>query len=218
MQFSTLRMPLAALLAYLTVVSAWLPAHKVEAEKRAKRHIHQHHHRGENSAGSHHELVKKWTPTNGEPIRGVNLGSFLIFEQWLATNEWTMMGCGSTPSERECTAMLGQSTANAAFQAHWASWINETDIGAMSSYGLNTIRIPIGYWINEDLVYPGETFPQGGLEYLENICNLAANYGFYVIIDLQYVYSGTLTYLGLQLTFKVERQALSGLRMPTADK
>jgi hypothetical protein len=217
MRFSTLRLPLATLLACVTIVSAWLPAHKVEAEKRAKRHLHHHHHVG-SSATSHKELIKRWTPTNGEPIRGINLGSFLIFEQWLATNRWATMGCGSTPSERECTAMLGQSAANAAFQAHWASWINETDIGAMSSYGLNTIRIPIGYWINEDLVSPGDTFPQGGLEYLENICNLAANYGFYVIIDLQCVYSGPSLHPGLQLMVTVEHQVLNGLTMLIADK
>lgn len=52
-------------------------------------------------------------------------------------------------------------------------------------YGLNTIRIPVGYWIKEDIVYSdSEHFPQGGLSYLEQVCGWASDAGFYIIIDL----------------------------------
>lgn len=55
----------------------------------------------------------------------------------------------------------------------------------MQSYGLNAIRIPVGYWIREDLVYAdSEHFPQGGLQYLEQICGWASDAGLYIIIDL----------------------------------
>ncbi|KKY15874.1 hypothetical protein UCRPC4_g06060 [Phaeomoniella chlamydospora] len=85
----------------------------------------------------------------------------------------------------DCVSGLGQTAANSAFQAHWARWITEDDIATMSSYGLNTIRIPVGYWMDEDIVYTdSEYFPQGGQAYLEQVCGWASEYGFYIIIDL----------------------------------
>ncbi|KAL8823763.1 MAG: hypothetical protein Q9191_005568, partial [Dirinaria sp. TL-2023a] len=79
---------------------------------------------------------------------------------------------------------LGQANANAAFQKHWASWITESDLDLMRSYGLNSIRVPVGYWLKEDLVSDSEYFPQGGIEYLDRLAGWASNKGFYIIIDL----------------------------------
>ncbi|KAI0128523.1 glycoside hydrolase superfamily [Xylariales sp. AK1849] len=54
----------------------------------------------------------------------------------------------------------------------------------MQSYGLNTVRIPVGHWIMEDSVNDGEYFPQGGLSALLDACEWASSRGFYIIIDL----------------------------------
>ncbi len=128
--------------------------------------------------------TKKWLPGSGK-IRGVNLGSMFVFEPWIAENEWNNMGCGPYQSEFDCVSGLGQGAANAAFQNHWNTWITQADISQMQSYGLNTIRIPVGYWMREDIVYANsEHFPQGGLAYLERLCGWASDAGFYIIIDL----------------------------------
>lgn len=128
--------------------------------------------------------TKRWLPS-ALPIRGVNLGSQFIVEPWMASDEWDSMGCGDTASEFDCVSKLGQAQANTAWAKHWSTWITEEDISRMQSYGLNTIRIPVGYWIREDLVYSdSEHFPQGGLQYLERICGWASDAGFYIIIDL----------------------------------
>ena len=128
-------------------------------------------------------LSHAWLP-NFE-VRGVNLGSQFIVEPWMASDEWSSMGCGNAGSEFDCVSALGQSAANSAFQHHWDTWTTQQDIEQMKSYGLNTIRIPIGYWIREDLVYTdSEHFPQGGLKYLERICGWASDAGMYIIIDL----------------------------------
>jgi aryl-phospho-beta-D-glucosidase BglC (GH1 family) len=102
----------------------------------------------------------------------------------MAGNEWSIMGCGDAASEFDCVVQLGQDAANSAFQAHWARWIVRDDLVQMQSYGLNTIRIPVGYWMREDLVYDYEHFPQGGLPYLEQLCGWASDLGFYIIMDL----------------------------------
>ncbi|KAJ9193456.1 CAZyme family GH5 [Paecilomyces variotii] len=127
---------------------------------------------------------KRWLPLSGK-IRGVNLGSLFVFEPWLAESEWSEMGCGNQKAEFDCVSTLGQDAANSAFQKHWGSWITKSDISQMQSYGLNTIRIPVGYWLYEDIVYTNsEHFPQGGLSYLEQVCSWASDAGLYIIIDL----------------------------------
>lgn len=113
------------------------------------------------------------------------MGSLFIIEPWMAWAEWQKMGCGDAASEFDCVSRLGQAQANSVFQAHWGSWITQNDISQMQSYGINTIRVPVGYWMDESLVYAdSEHFPQGGLRYLSQLCGWASDAGFYIIIDL----------------------------------
>ena len=118
-------------------------------------------------------------------VRCVNLGSLYIVEPWMVGKSWNRMGCGSTGSEFDCVKLLGQQRANEVFAQHWNTFITQSDIQRMRSYGLNTIRIPLGYWIYEDLVdRDTEYFPQGGLDYLEKVCGWASDEGLYIILDL----------------------------------
>jgi len=139
-----------------------------------------------NSTNTHFNSTtnKRWLQASGK-IRGVNMGSLFVFEPWIGSTEWNNMGCGNTNSEFDCTVQLGQAQANSVFQNHWNTWITQNDIWQMQSYGLNTIRIPVGYWILESIVYSdSEHFPQGGFSYLERLCGWASDAGFYIIIDM----------------------------------
>ena len=79
-------------------------------------------------------------------VRGVNLGSLFVFEPWIASDIWNNM-CGSdSKSEFDCVSKLGQDKADSAFQNHWKTWYTQDDFNQMASYGLNTVRIPVGYW------------------------------------------------------------------------
>ncbi|KAL3491054.1 glucan endo-1,6-beta-glucosidase B [Aspergillus germanicus] len=128
--------------------------------------------------------TKRWLPSSGK-IRGVNLGTHFIFEPWISSSVWSSLGCGGQNSEFDCVMALGQDAADEAFAGHWASWITQEDISLMREYGLNTIRIPVGYWMKEDLVYSdSEYFPRGAFEYLERVCGWASDVGMYIIIDL----------------------------------
>ncbi|KAI0870857.1 glycoside hydrolase superfamily [Hypoxylon argillaceum] len=104
---------------------------------------------------------RRWLPS-ADKIRGVNLGSMFI----------------------SCVQRLGQDAADAAFQTHWQTWITADDLNEIKSYGLNTVRIPVGFWINEELVNDGEYYPKGGLEYLDYIVGNCTELGLYVIMDL----------------------------------
>lgn len=110
-----------------------------------------------------HSVGKRWMPAAGK-IRGVNLGSLFVFEPWMANTEWNNMGCGGQKSEFDCVMNIGQDKADAAFQKHWGSWITQTDLDEMMGYGINTIRIPLGYWLDESLVDKNsEHFPRVGV-------------------------------------------------------
>lgn len=127
--------------------------------------------------------MPRWMP-NSDKFRGVNLGSSFIIERWMAEDEWRDMGCGNAQDEWSCVENLGQENADAAFRRHWDSWITQDDIDQIASLGLNTIRIPVGFWIKEDLVRDNEHYPRGGLEYLDRVVRQAKNAGLYIIMDL----------------------------------
>ncbi|KAK8235177.1 glucan endo-1,6-beta-glucosidase B [Phyllosticta capitalensis] len=147
-------------------------------------------------------LVRAWLPDNPAPgaslsaftssgtskIRGVNAGSQYIIEPWMAADVWkNTLGCGDAQAERQCvqTAYNGDmDAAGAAWQKHWDSWITQSDIQTMKSYGLNTIRIPVGFWMKEDLLNEYERFPKGGFNHLVKFCGWASDAGMYIIIDL----------------------------------
>ncbi|KAF5610557.1 murein transglycosylase [Fusarium subglutinans] len=126
---------------------------------------------------------KRWLPAT-KKIRGVNLGSLFIYEPWIDSQEWANTGCEGEKSEFDCVMNKGQDIADKNFEAHWKRWINQTDLDEMLSYGLNTIRVPLGYWLKEDLVDNSEHFPKGDLEYLTQLCGWASDRGLYIILDL----------------------------------
>lgn len=128
----------------------------------------------------------RWLPS-GTKVRGVNLGTAFLFEPWMATSEWEKMGCSSQSGQRtewSCVEQLGQDQANEVFQSHYATFINGDDINEIKSYGLNTVRIPLGFWLFDNLVEEREHYPRRALKYLDRLVGQAADAGLYVILDL----------------------------------
>ncbi|KAI1848024.1 hypothetical protein JX266_006137 [Neoarthrinium moseri] len=130
-------------------------------------------------------------PNGVTKIRGVNFGGWLICEKWMMEDEWSKMGCGSSASEFDC--MLdhykgnNRKAGNQAFENHWKTWIDPSTVQSVHDVGLNTIRIPIGYWSYNDIVdTASEPFADGSrmLPYLDAVIQKAADLGLYVIIDL----------------------------------
>lgn len=107
-------------------------------------------------------------------------------------HEWNdVMKCNKAASEFDCMLnnYMGSNRAqgNKVFKDHWASWITPNDVQKVHDVGLNTIRIPIGYWSYTPIVTTdNEPFADGNamLPYLDAVVQKAANLGMYVIIDL----------------------------------
>ncbi|KAK2592733.1 hypothetical protein QQS21_009576 [Conoideocrella luteorostrata] len=168
----------SALLA--NAVSAWLPQDRdLEAF---------------NTTARFEKLGKRFEPSlpkGVNKIRGVNFGGWLICEPWMMRSEWSKMGCGNSASEFDCMrdhySGNNRDAGNQKFEAHWKTWITPDSVQSVHDVGLNTIRIPIGYWSYTDIVDKGsEPFADGNkmLPYLDAVVKKAADLGMYVIIDL----------------------------------
>ena len=60
----------------------------------------------------------------------------------------------------------------------WESWLTQEDVNGMVSAGLNSIRIPLGFWIVEDIVdKTQEPYAEGGLDELVCIFYLSLQTG-----------------------------------------
>ncbi|RYO80016.1 hypothetical protein DL766_000523 [Monosporascus sp. MC13-8B] len=125
-------------------------------------------------------------PLPAAKIRGVNLGGWLVSEPWMMSGEWARMGCAPNHcSEFDCVSAMGQDRADAVFDEHYARWITADDVRRIHDAGLNTIRIPIGYWSLCELVGSSEHFPRVDVaRRLDRIVQKAADLGMFVVMDL----------------------------------
>ncbi|KAM0258942.1 hypothetical protein ACHAQJ_003598 [Trichoderma viride] len=148
-----------------------------------------------NQTARFEQLGKRFEPTLASgvtKIRGVNFGGWLICEPWMMNNTWTNeLKCGNSASEFDCMldhySGSNRAAGNAVFQTHWGSWITPDTVQSVHDVGLNTIRIPIGYWSYTAIVdTASEPFADGDLmlPFLDAVVQKAADLGIYVIIDL----------------------------------
>ncbi|KAH7100796.1 glycoside hydrolase family 5 protein [Auriculariales sp. MPI-PUGE-AT-0066] len=128
-------------------------------------------------------------------IYGVNIGNFLVLEPWMMPNEWLAMGGESCAdcstcvgSEGALALKLGQNGTDVVMQQHWDTWFTNADIDKIKAAGLNTVRIPLGYWLVESLVDRTSTteppFARGGMAVLKSRMRYLASNGINVVFDL----------------------------------
>ncbi|KAG8679167.1 hypothetical protein FRC08_017160 [Ceratobasidium sp. 394] len=80
---------------------------------------------------------------------------------------------------------LGQTQADKVFAKHWSTWFTQANVDTIANAGLNTVRIPLGYWIIEPLVNRStEFYPRGGFKYLKQGVRMLKAKGLHVLLDL----------------------------------
>lgn len=121
-------------------------------------------------------------PYGSEPVRGVNLGGWLVLEPWITPSLFDNTGNPAIVDEWTFGQYQDPTVARAALTNHWNTWITENDFQMIAAAGLNHVRIPIGYWAYA--VGPGEPYIQGQRNYLGKAIGWAKKYGIKVIIDL----------------------------------
>jgi glucan 1,3-beta-glucosidase len=113
--------------------------------------------------------------SNPSFLRGVNIGSWLILEKWMipdfffgtdAVDQWTF---DQTPRARKKLVR------------HWSTFFTRDDVRQLAGYGINALRIPVGFW-----AYDNERTPhiRGADEYLERALHWARDFDMKVWVDL----------------------------------
>ncbi|KAL2871093.1 glucan 1,3-beta-glucosidase [Aspergillus lucknowensis] len=118
---------------------------------------------------------------NADPVRGVNLGGWLLLEPWITPSLFDDAEDGAV-DEYTLTEILGKDEAAARLSEHWSSFITEDDFAQISQAGLNHVRIPVGYWAAAPI--EGEPYVSGQLEYLDKAVSWAKSNNLKVIVDL----------------------------------
>ncbi|KAF7975271.1 hypothetical protein HWV62_10156 [Athelia sp. TMB] len=126
-----------------------------------------------------------------QKIYGVNFGNWLVSEPWMSPTSWAAMQgqtCGDCStcrgSEWSLATYLGQEATNAAFKQHWESWLTQEDVDGIVAAKLNTVRLPLPFWIIEDIVdRTHEPYAQGGLDELIRGLTMFKQAGINVILD-----------------------------------
>ncbi|KZT44036.1 glycoside hydrolase [Sistotremastrum suecicum HHB10207 ss-3] len=122
--------------------------------------------------------------------QSVNLGSWFVHEQWMTPSLFTCAS-GKQVAEIDIATGWGNTTnARAVLERHWDTFVTETDFQYLSSIGINTVRLPIGYWSLGPLYCQGTPFEpvadvyQGSWSRVVRAINLAAKHDIGVLIDL----------------------------------
>ncbi|KAF8184464.1 glycoside hydrolase family 5 protein [Pholiota molesta] len=125
-----------------------------------------------------------------DKIYGVNLGSWLVLEAWMLPAEWIAMGgqqcddCSQCIATEFAFAQAYPDTVDEKFKTHWETWFTQTDVDNLVHAGINTARIPLGYWIVEPLVNrTSEFYPRGGIVELQRGLKQLKEAGIAAILD-----------------------------------
>ncbi len=108
-----------------------------------------------------------------EPLKGVNLGGWLIVERWMTPAVFK-----GTNAIDEYT--LSQTTkGRAALKKHRDTFIKESDFVWLRDNRINAIRLPVGYWM-----FDGDEGLMPHVTYVDWVMEMANKYDLKVIIDL----------------------------------
>ncbi|THH28373.1 hypothetical protein EUX98_g5821 [Antrodiella citrinella] len=125
-----------------------------------------------------------------DKIYGVNLGSWLVLESWMLPQEWLNMGgqqcddCSQCIATEFAFAQAYPKTVDQIFNKHWSTWFTQDDVNQIKAAGMNTVRIPLGYWLVEALVdRQTEFFPRGGILQLRRGLQQLKAAGIQAILD-----------------------------------
>ena len=80
-------------------------------------------------------------------IKGVNLGNWLVLEKWMSPG----LFAGTTAEdEYYLPTQLPRDVYEARIRTHRAEYITERDFTRIKAMGMNTVRIPVPYFIFGD--------------------------------------------------------------------
>ncbi len=109
-------------------------------------------------------------------IKGVNLGNWLVLEKWMSP---ALFDGTTAEDEYYLPRQLSPEVYEARMKIHRSEYISERDFATIKRIGLNTVRIPIPYFIF------GDRPPFiGCIEELDKAFSWAEKYDLQILVDL----------------------------------
>ncbi|EPX72498.1 glucan 1,3-beta-glucosidase Exg3 [Schizosaccharomyces octosporus yFS286] len=126
---------------------------------------------------------------------GVNLGAWFVQERWINDSLFEGPGDSELDAVQSVVQKHGIDGARGLFENHWNSWITTNDFSYLQQLGVNTVRIPIGYWtLGQNQFLQGTPFAQytgvyqNSLNILVQKIQEAASKSIGVLVDFHGVY------------------------------
>lgn len=116
--------------------------------------------------------------------------SRFVHENWMSPS---LFSCAGGPKVSELDIAYGWNSvqgARAVLERHWDTWIVQSDFDQLASIGINTVRLPIGYWSLGPGFCQATAFEhvaevyQGSWSRVVRAINMAGKVGIGVLIDL----------------------------------
>ncbi|KAA8910019.1 glycoside hydrolase superfamily [Sphaerosporella brunnea] len=122
-------------------------------------------------------------PYGKMPIRGVNVGGWLILEPFITPSYFEKYANQGVVDESTLSKKLGATEAKQTIETHYKNFVTESTFKEIRDAGLDHVRIPFGYWAVR--VYDGDPFvPNVAWRYLLRAIEWARKYGLRVKLDL----------------------------------
>jgi len=120
--------------------------------------------------------------STGAPFIGVNLGGWLLLEDWMWAVEMRLKGI---PDEYTLVQRNGgplDPRAISLIQGHRETFVTERDLNRLQDFGVSHVRVPIGYWLVD--YDPADGFVDGAERYLYRLLCWLQKRGMRAVIDL----------------------------------
>jgi glucan 1,3-beta-glucosidase len=146
----------------------------------------------------HSPAHAQWRARNA-CLRGVNVGGWLLVERWMVPPGQPIATacCGEVESPFEglshdearddysLTQLLGQRGQLDKLRRFRESFVSRDDFAKMACLGINSVRVPFGYWIVAEGGQPGGGYYKGmGLKRLDDAVMWAEEFSISVLLDL----------------------------------
>ncbi|KAF7338392.1 Glycoside hydrolase family 5 protein [Mycena venus] len=122
--------------------------------------------------------------------QSVNLGSWFVHESWMTPSLFEEAS-GDKVSEIDIASGWNSTTcAREVLETHWETFMNYSDFSYLSRIGINTVRIPIGYWSLGPKYCQGTPFSpyadvyHNSWSFVVRAINMAGEAGIGVLVDL----------------------------------
>ena len=119
------------------------------------------------------------------PIRGVNLGNWLVLERWMESEKHPGPFAGAeADDEKGLRKELGQTELHDRLERHRKTYVTEDTFAWLADVGCNLVRIPVPFFLF------GDDTHEPCVEHLDHALDWAEAHGLPVLIDLHTVPGG----------------------------